>query len=201
METYNIIADIAGEMNALMRLVAIMPKADKFILVGDLNDRGENSREVIKWAMETPNVITLLSNHGDMMIDFCRKTGKYEWGVWGDNGGNKTLRSYKGMIPKAHVDWLASRPLSFETEGLIITHAPIGEDWESKDFGPFWSRAEPSPIPGKLQIFGHCSQWNLRRFLDADGKLFAMCIDQSRQKILTGINCPSLEIYTVNFEE
>ena len=205
MDNILIIADVAGEYAALMELLKKVPneKKENLIFVGDLNDRGPKSKEVIKFAMEASNAITLHSNHSDMLIDFCLKKGKYEYGIWLDprNGGQKTIRSYKGTIPREVVAWLSTRPMRYETENLLITHAPISPHPELEPdykFGEFWNRNIPVPIPGKLQVFGHCGRWGIRRFED-DGKLFAICIDQSYKKILTGMHFPSLELFEVPF--
>jgi len=69
----NVIGDVGGQFDALISLYAKAPKADKTILVGDLNDRGTKSRQVIEWAIQEPNVITLHSNHGDMFVDYYRR--------------------------------------------------------------------------------------------------------------------------------
>ena len=57
--TYNIIGDIAGRFDELMLLLAKMPESDKVILLGDMVDRGSQSKQVIEWAMTNPNVIAI----------------------------------------------------------------------------------------------------------------------------------------------
>lgn len=89
------IGDIGGEFRTLEKLVANCPKDRDILLLGDLNDRGPESREVIEWAMSEPRVDSLYSNHGDIMIDWFLKTKIYRGRVWiTHNGGDNTLKSY-----------------------------------------------------------------------------------------------------------
>lgn len=100
----NVIADIGGLWKPFENLLSQMPK-QKTILLGDLNDRGQNTKEVITLAKqkqeETPNeFIVLDSNHGDMFIDWYRLhtepnyKARYEHGVFFHNGGFATICSY-----------------------------------------------------------------------------------------------------------
>jgi len=152
MEEYFVVADIAGQFDALQRLVKRVPETTPIILVGDLVDRGHESYEVVDWAMKTPRVTSLLGNHEHMMWDYYTNYGSktfYDdiegqpcWlycGQNGNNGGGATRASYSRngfkRPPQEHLDWIISRPLHFQTEDkkMVVTHAPIlaGETLES----------------------------------------------------------------------
>lgn len=109
------------------------------------------------------------------------------------------------------LQWLENLPLFFQKQktkstnlGLLVTHAPIGLGLNPKkafkNLDLFakeqvvWNRYAPHRIKGKFQVFGHNSHWGLRRFSDQQGE-YAICIDTSREKILTGIHWPSMEIF------
>lgn len=203
-----IISDIAGQYDALMRLVSRFPD-EKFILVGDLVDRGPKSREVVQWAIDNQDrVTTLMGNHEHMMLDHYLKTGRYEERLWlRHNGGNKTRSSYKGQRPSsAHLNFLISRPLCVMLDGCLVTHAPLDplfeprELMEAQAFGcgfsmeMIWNILEPSPRP-YYQIFGHQGDWGLRTFKDSEGKPYATCIDQSYKDVLTAIHWPTFEVF------
>lgn len=212
---YFIVADIAGQYDALIRLVE-KHKDREIILVGDLVDRGPKSREVVEWAMKTPNVTTLMGNHEHMMIDYYFNLGFYQSGIWVRNGGKTTQQSYErfqigGTPPKEVLKWLSSLPLVKVLEGgAIVSHAPIhhysspydlelAKPW-NEDFSLdlIWNRREP--VQQRLfQIFGHNSNWGLRVFSGAEGD-WAMCIDQSQSEILTGVTWPELEVFTEPYE-
>lgn len=136
----NIIGDIAGNFNTLMALIKKMPD-DDIILVGDLNDRGPRSKEVIEWAMENATEV-LAGNHEHMMIDsyFHRAGNYYEPLLWETyNGGDKTIQSYapefstddifhsrapwRSRIPEEHIKWLAARPKYIIRDDVLISHA------------------------------------------------------------------------------
>jgi len=227
----NIIGDIAGQYDCLLRLVERMPK-EEILLVGDLMDRGKDSKKVIEWAMQN-KIMTLRGNHEDMMIDFYRNgntpTSKYYGGhdghAWLWNGGSQTLESY-GMsvneerhgeiikhIPEEHIQWLESLPLYYEADTYLVTHAPISKrlkDWKDDlnddglyEYGRYvlWCREEPKRRD-KLQIFGHNSHWGMKAF-GSKGSFYAVCLDDSRKKMLTGlnINLDSFEIYQESWEK
>lgn len=223
-----VIGDIAGQFDALMRLVAKLPQGEDIILVGDLIDRGPKSREVIEWAMTTPNVRAVRGNHEDMFIDYIDENGKYDYGLYYQNGGVNTFDSYempsfptpeeaKSKVPVAHLRWLKALPLYIEENGYFISHAPIffNRSLEAaKEFaleeadpdnraamtGLLWNRAEPAPIPGLIQVFGHNANWGLKWFEGRveDGEpagRYAICLDDSWQEKVTAFDTKTLEIY------
>lgn len=202
-----IIGDIAGQHDALMRLVNRFPDTKEIILVGDLVDRGPYSAEVIQWAMTNPRVKVIKGNHEHMMIDYWDKTKIYDPGVWEMNGGNATILSYDRHFgnprpPESHMNWLRNLPQHIKTEDLLVTHAPLHQDLTLEralfidkdilDFGLMWNRAKPKRLK-HFQVFGHNSHWGLKYFADHDG-MWGVCIDQSRKQVLTALHYPSLEI-------
>lgn len=213
----NIIGDIAGRYDELMLLLAQMPKDEPIILVGDLVDRGSQSKEVIEWAMKTPNVTVIKGNHEDMMVDFCLDTKIYEEGIWFMNGGDKTIQSYgcklytnkpshipriREYIPKEHVEWLKNLPHFYKEDGLFISHAPwmdyaenLGDKADLND--ALWNRYSPKPVQGTFQIYGHNS--SMKMFTDWINGDYAICIDDCSKRKLTGIHWPSKQIYQQDY--
>lgn len=185
--TCNIIADIAGQYDCLLRLLAKMPVADRVILVGDLNDRGPKSNDVIKWAMSEPNVHAVDSNHGHMFVDWWDSMTyddyrqQYDPQDFYNNGGYDTIRSYQpagsspvtqmqaaNRIPSTHIRWLDSLPWKYEQPGLVVTHAPIPSWDEQVRFRRIWSRSNPRPIEGKFQVFGHNAASRVRWYTELE---------------------------------
>lgn len=215
----NIIGDIAGRYDELMELVSIMPE-DEILLLGDLMDRGPKSRQVIEWAMETPNVKALYGNHEDLMVDFIENIGKgttrYGSSIWFLNGGGLTLESYgakvgmrlseaASLVPKEHIEWLKSLPVYLKTDDLFASHAPWSKlhSWDAvNDMNDFdasliWNRYEPIERD-QFQVFGHNSHWGIRWLGDKDNP-WAVCLDDSRNEVLTGMHWPSKEIFQVKY--
>jgi serine/threonine protein phosphatase 1 len=202
----NIISDIAGNYKTLLALIKQMPD-EEVISVGDMIDRGPRSKEVVEWFMKNGSAI--LGNHEHMMIDYKTKGHFYDEGIWLWNGGRATMRSYDHFIPGDVIEWMKSLPLYKEAEGCLISHSCIEDGLsleESLELGInandpanrrciIWNRYKPKRREQwRLQIFGHNSQWGLRRFSDEQGE-FAICLDACRQRVLTGIHLPSGQIY------
>lgn len=205
-QTALIFCDVGGEYDCLDRLIAKAPKVDKYVFVGDLNDRGPKSKEVIERAMREPDWIVLDSNHGDMFIDAWMHWMDadyqmlYDRNDFTNNGGMTTLASYgyEGgglhhafrLVPPAHISWLSKLPLFFELPGLIVSHAPIHPaHWtglmnpklKGDHFHYVWNRGDPVERKGLLQVFGHNSHLGLKRYGD-----WAMCIDTTRKGCMKG---------------
>jgi hypothetical protein len=133
---YAVIADVAGQYDALMRLVAKIPAGYEIILLGDLVDRGSDGDLVIEWAIQN-NIRSVLANHEHMMYDYYRTHtvhgmygatyrdgAMYDRDIWLMNGGHATNWRYK-QSPSAeatearsthllekHLDWIKQLPLS-----------------------------------------------------------------------------------------
>lgn len=204
-----IVSDIAGQYNALVRMMARFPGED-FVFVGDLVDRGPESDKVIEIAMKNPRVTTLLGNHEHMMLDFFWDLGLYQQGLWLYNGGVSTHRSYNHAPPAEVLTWIAKLPLFKMVDNCLITHAPLQKGLEidalenahprSPNFNRhlIWNREEPVRRP-YFQIFGHNSHWGVISIQDDQGE-FARCIDGTREDMLTAIHWPSLETYQEPYE-
>jgi serine/threonine protein phosphatase 1 len=213
----NIISDIAGEYDTFMALLKKMPD-DEVISVGDMVDRGPKSKEVIEFFMKNGKAI--LGNHEHMMIDHLRDTGYYDRDIWFYNGGRKTLESFdpsqvfydKEAVPTKVLLWLERLPLYLEVDGCLVSHSFVARGmtlaesvklgnsiWDVGESKIIWNRDPPIRREEyKLQIAGHNSQTGLRFFEDDKGK-YALCIDDSRKKKLTGIHLPSFEIYQQDY--
>jgi hypothetical protein len=219
-----VIGDIAGQYDCLMRLVARFTPGEEIICVGDLIDRGPKSKEVVEWAIKTPNVESIMGNHEHMMLDYFEWLPQnsegdkvYDSGIWLYNGGQTTLNSYgfedqpyhKVILnpPKEHLNYLASRLPFIEKDDIFITHAAIGSWWDFNDalkvplhtdYSIIWSRNWPIKR-SKFQVFGHNSHWGLRWFSD-DGNQWAVCLDASRDQVLTALHWPSKTIIQEPFK-
>lgn len=198
---FNIISDIAGRYNELINLIKIMPENNKIILVGDLIDRGPDSRKVVQWAMDH-DVTTLKGNHEAMMID-AHESG------WPEtdhvlNGGRATMKSY-GIYdpidyPPSHIVWMRHLPIYFKTNDVFISHAPWHRNWElgevHSEHWAVWNRTIPRRR-SLYQVFGHNTLAEV--YTDNNGE-YARCIDNSGKRVLTGLTFPDKVVYEVPYE-
>ena len=216
-----IIADVAGQFDALMRLIRHCPKECKILAVGDLIDRGPESFRVLEWFMKHPRTAeSLMGNHEHMMLDYYRRSRIYSAGIWEAQGGLETLASLATLEARKFrvadiMAWMATRPLSARVGAAavrpaLVTHAPLHARLtleEASVFGTeqtldtsiLWNRSPPRRRGDVFQIFGHNAHWGLRTIGDDEGT-FALCIDQSRSDILTAVHWPSLEIFEEPYE-
>lgn len=214
MDTHAIIADVAGQYDALMRLMVRIPKHLKVISVGDLMDRGPKSFEVMEFFYNNPQYIVLNSNHAHLMLDYLTMGHYYPSGCWYSNGGGATVRSFEKngcnledeTEAQKWIDWMKSHPNTYETPNLFVSHAFFANWMFAKGLGPdnyggyaieesiLWNRTPPKPMDNKYQVCGHNSQFGLRTWHDDDGNPYATCIDDSAKGLLTAILMPSLTV-------
>lgn len=132
MKKYFILADIAGNFIEFQKLLARIPKDVQIIVLGDVNDKGKYSAQIIKFLKENPQIIWIMGNHEHMMYkcyDFLTSGTKikYDPFYWAfRNGGYKTLQSY-GLakeIPEEygsyrHLKSLISKDKTNDTMNMI----------------------------------------------------------------------------------
>jgi serine/threonine protein phosphatase 1 len=174
-----VIGDIHGKLDLLNRLLDKMEYRagdDRLILIGDLVDRGEDSRGVVTRAIalkrEAPNnVIILRGNHEAMMLAALSHPESEQAELWYYNGGIETLQSYMNDegefdVPEEHWDFLASLPTWYEDDHAIYVHASLPQDDEGNFAHPgemsespelYWSRNRRffAEYQGKTVVFGH----------------------------------------------
>ena len=96
--------------------------------------------------------------------------------MWLLQGGAETIESYGGnpadpsswSFPREHLEWLAARPLVWEDDAVVVTHALVNANDLGilRDSAPtpreiagrtLWSRSLPreAPDPDKIHVSGH----------------------------------------------
>ena len=151
------IPDIHGQSamldHALARIERDGGPDARIVFLGDLVDRGPDSRAVIErlsqGQAEGRPWTVLRGNHDQMFMDFLDTGGlqfrQIKSGLsWRDRrlGGAATLASYgvtdpddtaawqaaQAAVPQTHRDWLATLPLWHEVGDLLFVHAGIRPD-------------------------------------------------------------------------
>ncbi len=174
-----VVGDIHGKLdlfNLLLEKMEYIPGEDRLVLIGDLVDRGEDSRGVVARAIalkrEAPNTVVILrGNHEAMMLAALSHPESEQAELWYYNGGIETLQSYMDEqgecdVPEEHWDFLASLPTWYEDDHAIYVHASLpesddrtflhpGETPESPEL--YWARNRRffSEYQGKTVVFGH----------------------------------------------
>ncbi|MEY4503950.1 MAG: hypothetical protein RL154_242 [Pseudomonadota bacterium] len=128
-----IIGDVHGCYKTLLALVDKLPKDSKIVFVGDLLDRGSNSKDVIKFVREN-NYDCVLGTHEKLALSTNGKL--YTNGLltkWGQDGGIECMKSYQDDFRQFADDykWMSTLPhyLIYDNlvdsvgRKLLITHA------------------------------------------------------------------------------
>jgi serine/threonine protein phosphatase 1 len=164
--TYYAIGDVHGEANKLDRLLhsiredALRRKAPhRIVLLGDLVDRGPDSRRVVERAMHlarTEDAIVLKGNHEELMLHAYDKRESVGIYWWAENGGDETITSYmsangvcddwRDAIDDGHINWLRKLPVMArdDARGLVFVHAGI-DPWRYPDCSDevkLWTRSQ-----------------------------------------------------------
>jgi len=167
MKQHYIIGDVHGEYDVLLALVAKIPRDARLIFVGDLVNRGRQSREVIEYvrnnafAVVKGNHEAYMLEHGRNFLASLEKDEKVNLdNLWMYVGGVHMLQSY-GLLTKDYenarvsrneegiealkkdIEWVAKLPLCIEL-GVMENYAlPIVISHGS--IGDFWHLKETKP--------------------------------------------------------
>lgn len=182
------IGDIHGCSVALKTLLAeIRPGPDDTLVsLGDVVDRGPQSRECVELLMATQdqcNFVLILGNHEEMMLNVVKQNAPPH--EWLKHGGVATLDSYGfsgdlSVIPQDHLQFLESGRPYFQTAKHFFVHGnydpPVPLEDQSRIALRWRSLTELTPGPhvsGKKAVVGHTP--------DQSGEIFdighLMCID------------------------
>lgn len=164
------IGDIHGCSVALKSLVEILgiSENDSLITLGDLVDRGPDSKGVIDCLIDLDRrcrLISLRGNHEILLLSTLEVATNQA--IWAKYGGIETLRSY-GVnsveeIPRTHIEFIWNTRPYYETASQIFAHATLSPDLtlESQtEETLFWDFLR-NPLPhfsGKRFICGHTAQ-------------------------------------------
>lgn len=133
-----IFGDLQGEYEAMMRIVDKAPKNVEYISLGDMIDRGPNSKGVMDFFMKEGRAVK--GNHEHLMVCSYLGTPFYDSGFWPTyNGGYETVKSFaredvnvyhqhykwRHAIPEEYIKWAGTLPHYILEEGLFLSHAPL----------------------------------------------------------------------------
>lgn len=170
-----VVGDIHGCDRALQAVLELAEwKSDgHLICVGDLIDRGPDSRGVLERLLDLQRhgaVTIVRGNHEEMFLDAL--AGGRLAGAWWRHGGQEMLQSYGAArpaeVPPSHVALLQGSVDFVELPGAIIAHASIDPALplarQSAEMLR-WQRLDKNVLPhqsGKTVICGHTPQEHRR---------------------------------------
>ena len=137
---------------------------DTLVFLGDVVDRGPNSRralDIILGLQNACDVVFVMGNHEEMMLDALSGRGTERWLRF---GGASTLSSYGGdlaNVPDTHRELLADAVQYWEDDANIGVHANLEPGVSLADQQPEWLRwqaltgMEFPHFSGKRVLCGH----------------------------------------------
>lgn len=161
------VGDVHGCDVALQTLLEQMELTaeDRLILLGDVIDRGPDSRRVVEMLLDAGSSCRMdfvMGNHEQMLLDSLENPAvASSWFGW---GGAETLDSYGGHfddIPEEHLDFFADAAPYIVTEDDICVHANLepGVPLEEQTAGWLrWQKITGRELPhesGKRIVCGH----------------------------------------------
>lgn len=130
------VGDIHGCFSSFEELIEtkIKPmKTDKIILLGDLIDRGPQSKEVVDLIIDLQqkgfDIIPLMGNHEDMMLKTLDNEKNLP--LWLYNGGDATMRSFDIYALKdlngKYLDFFRKLKLYYSYLNFLFVHAGFND--------------------------------------------------------------------------
>lgn len=191
-----LIGDVHGCFHTLSELLTHwQPATDHLIQVGDLVDRGRYIPQTVELARQLsqqyPDSTTfLLGNHENALRHHYGPDGPYpDWLRW---GGQSTMDQYK-LRPKLlalHLPWLAERPLLWQNEHVLVSHAGLADSPHARDpehpDGLLWRRG-PLQRLDQLQVVGHTPTENSQPVFDADSNTLYIDLGVYLRRGLAGV--------------
>ena len=187
MSTYFVVGDIHGKAQMLEEIMTEWDGKAQLVFLGDLIDRGENSKrsiEIVKDYVDHHGAVCLSGNHEYMFLAWLDNPEE-RYDHYRRNGGDTTINSLLGRPLDAPVDGVAdaqaiestvpelvafirSLPFDYETETYYFVHAGVDlslENWrETSDYQKVWIRKpfhEAENHTGKWIVFGHTPVYGL----------------------------------------
>lgn len=172
MSTY-FMSDIHGEYELFCELLSKIAfcSSDRMIILGDIIDKGQQSKKLLKLVMETPNVCAILGNHEYFFLQYykskmqeARDGDDYESILLDVDG---YLQTENQPLTWEMLDYVESLPMYIEEEDFICVHAGLQLDAEKRIiplnkqrekyfiFDRRFAEASVQPQNSKTVLFGH----------------------------------------------
>jgi serine/threonine protein phosphatase 1 len=166
------IGDIHGCFDSFKVLIETkiqLQKSDKLVLLGDYIDRGDKSKEVVKYIIELQekgfDIIPLMGNHEAMLLDAYES--EKNTSIWIQNGGNETLKSF-GInslqnIELKYIEFFKKLKYYYSVGNFLFVHAGFNNNLLNPFtdyYSMLWKCKESYTNPilvNKTIIHGHCT--------------------------------------------
>lgn len=219
-----VISDIHGCLITFKHLLKKIhfSKEDKLFILGDLIDRGPDSKGVIDYIWELQRekyqIESIRGNHDQMMLDSIQSM---KWQTrWLANGGWTTFGNFNvhslSEIPAQYFHYIKDMPYFVEEDGYILVHAGLNfdtphplEDCNAMLWARNWyQKIDYSWLKDRIIIHGHTpipkgeiaslfTQLSTNQYLNID----AGCVFKNRTKGLGVLTCFDMNRKQLIFQE
>ena len=151
-----VIGDVHGCFNTLQKLLEQLPNGKELCFLGDLIDRGPDSKKVVEFVKDGGH-FCVLGNHEDLALS-AHNDDLEAQGVWLYNGGAAAVASYGGEIDQDHLAWFRSLSLTLAYNNFIMSHSNVATPFGLADDKAYilWNRELDIFLSdGRINIFGH----------------------------------------------
>jgi serine/threonine protein phosphatase 1 len=172
------IGDVHGcikTLKELVRRIYVNDKNPELYFVGDLIDRGPDSKAVIDYIIELDSIgirtFSIRGNHEEMLVNAYIHKQKITDTDWFANGAEKTMKSFQAnaninksvneIVPEEYFQFCNDLPYFIELSNYILVHAGLNFKISNPltDFKTMiWTREEnynKELVNGKRLIHGH----------------------------------------------
>lgn len=167
------VSDIHGCSKTLRKLVdevLQLKPGDTLYLLGDLIDRGPDSKGILDYLLQLMDagfdIRPIQGNHEEMLLNAVADPAACS--LWFGNGGWQTLREFcvnsPDAIPQRYIDFLGQMPRIITTDDYVFVHAGLDfrlsdplRDTSPQDL--LWIRdfrVDPTKLDGRILVTGHC---------------------------------------------
>jgi len=165
MKKYYVIGDVHGEYQTLLALVEKLPHDAKLVFVGDLVDRGSQSKEVVAFVKKN-NHLCVMGNHEALCVRYGKQLVQYLMGellyhdmhpCWDSSGRLNTFSSYGLLLLR---DGVLSE---FIRDEKAINQLLEDIRWMQKL--PMYLELDTTHLSGKKVVVSHSNiskVWQLR---------------------------------------
>jgi serine/threonine protein phosphatase 1 len=204
LENIFVIGDVHGCYYTLINLINKLPKNCDLVFVGDLCDKGNFSKDVIKFVIQN-NYRCVKGNHEHLfekyILDAVEKDTHSPWSYDKRYGGIACIKSYNNDLDiiKNHLEWIKQLPMYIQIGKYFITHGFALQYYEHRDNKEYYNDfllnryydGDTAQSKDVINIFGHCSFDEV-----VDGGDF-FCIDTSCSygKKLTAMQLATQKIF------
>jgi serine/threonine protein phosphatase 1 len=148
-----VVGDIHGRVEALREVLSLsgyVDGSDRLILLGDVCDRGLNTRQVLDLLITLKGPVLIKGNHDIWALKWM-ETG-VEPDKWLENGGGATIESYGCshlFVPSSHIEFLKKGIPYYEENGCLFVHGGFDPEKSVIEQGEeifAWDRNLPSYV-------------------------------------------------------